>query len=123
MKAHSGPLPAPEDFREYEAVQKGAADRIIKMAERALEAEIRMGYWAAATQFVSMFLGKFFVYALGGVSVFLLINGYEIAALLTGLGPIAQAVASSVDSFKDKEKKPKKKTKTKQAPAPEKTPA
>ncbi len=29
----SGPLPAPEDFKKYEQILPGAADRILKMAE------------------------------------------------------------------------------------------
>jgi len=33
-KFHQGPLPAPEDLFRYEQVCPGAADRIIKMAEK-----------------------------------------------------------------------------------------
>jgi uncharacterized membrane protein len=33
QKSHSGPLPAPEDLAEYDAVCPGAANRIITMAE------------------------------------------------------------------------------------------
>ena len=32
--SYSGPLPKPDDFAKYEAVQQGAADRILAMAEK-----------------------------------------------------------------------------------------
>lgn len=34
MKAHSGPLPAPEDLARYDDLLPGAAERIFAMAER-----------------------------------------------------------------------------------------
>lgn len=34
QKSHSGPLPAPEDFAEYEKALPGSCDRILKMAEK-----------------------------------------------------------------------------------------
>ena len=33
-RSFNGPLPAPEDFKQYESVLPGAADRIISMAEK-----------------------------------------------------------------------------------------
>lgn len=36
--AHSGPLPAVQDFSGYESVLPGAADRIMKMAETSIDA-------------------------------------------------------------------------------------
>ncbi|WP_156358365.1 DUF2335 domain-containing protein [Sphingobium sp. Leaf26] len=33
-RVHSGPLPAPETYAQYEAVHAGAAERILKMAEK-----------------------------------------------------------------------------------------
>lgn len=35
-RSFNGPLPAPEDFKQYESVLPGAADRIISMAEKQL---------------------------------------------------------------------------------------
>jgi len=37
QKSHSGPLPAPEDLAEYDAICPGAANRIIVMAETNME--------------------------------------------------------------------------------------
>ncbi len=39
-RSYSGPLPPPEDLREYESIQKGAADRIIKVLEKQVEHRI-----------------------------------------------------------------------------------
>lgn len=33
-KFHSGPLPAPEDFQHYDEILPGAADRILRLAEK-----------------------------------------------------------------------------------------
>lgn len=38
--SYSGPLPKPDDFAKYESVQKGAADRILTMAEKQQEHRI-----------------------------------------------------------------------------------
>lgn len=48
FKKSSGPLPSPEDFREYEDVLPGAADRILGMAEYQLRHRAsaqKMGLW------------------------------------------------------------------------------
>ena len=37
QKSHRGPLPAPEDFADYERALAGSCDRILKMAERQQE--------------------------------------------------------------------------------------
>lgn len=39
-RTFSGPLPAPEDFAEYEKVLPGATDRIMKMTEKQVEHRI-----------------------------------------------------------------------------------
>jgi uncharacterized membrane protein len=42
VKRHSGPIPSPESFAAYEKVLPGSADRIIGMAERIQQHEIRV---------------------------------------------------------------------------------
>ena len=42
IEFHQGPLPSPADYGAYEAVQSGAADRILKMAEESLAHRHRM---------------------------------------------------------------------------------
>ncbi|MGH8044915.1 MAG: DUF2335 domain-containing protein, partial [Stenotrophomonas sp.] len=37
QKSHSGPLPSPEDFADYERALVGSCERILKMAERQQE--------------------------------------------------------------------------------------
>lgn len=43
MKHHRGPLPAPEDFGQYERVLPGSARQIVDMAIRSLDGRIRAG--------------------------------------------------------------------------------
>lgn len=40
QKSYSGPLPAPEDFAEYEKILPGSTDRILKMAEKQVDHRI-----------------------------------------------------------------------------------
>jgi uncharacterized membrane protein len=107
---YSGPIPPASEFAKYEKVLPGSADRIIAMAETSLKGQIRNTYFTNFIEFVSVFLGKFFVYFLAIVSVYLLMRGKEVAALLTGLGPIATALVNSVQQDK-KKTTPKKKAK------------
>lgn len=42
QKLYSGPLPPPEDFREYEKVLPGTTDRIVTMVEKQTEHRIEI---------------------------------------------------------------------------------
>ncbi len=52
-----------------------------------------------------MLLGKLFVYLLLVVSVYLLLKGKEVAALLAGIAPITTVLLSSVSNNRPKSKK------------------
>jgi uncharacterized membrane protein len=119
MQSYEGPLPPASEFAKYEKVQKGAADRIIGMAEYALSAEIKDRWWHNITVFWSMFSSKVVLVALIGVSVYLIMNGKEIAALLAGIVPLAQ-IFSNID-FSFGKKKQQSKTTTEAKPAPKKS--
>ncbi len=108
---YSDPIPPASEFAKYEHVLKGSADRIIRMAETSLKGQVRNTYFTNFIELVSVVLGKFFVYFLAIVSVYLLMRGKEVAALLTGLGPIATALVSSVTQEKSKSKNKKSKKK------------
>ncbi|TGX80193.1 DUF2335 domain-containing protein [Palleniella muris] len=41
QKVYSGPLPAPEDFAQYEKTLPGATDCILRMTERQIEYRIK----------------------------------------------------------------------------------
>ncbi len=92
LEHYRGPLPKASDFAAYEKVHKGAANRILKMAEKSLGAEVSYGYFDRFVNFVSMLLGKGFLYFLVVVAVYLVIKDKPIAALLAGLAPIISAI-------------------------------
>ena len=85
---HSGPLPRASEFAEYEEVLPGAADRILCMAERSLNAEIKAAYIDRLVLFVSMMLGKAIVYVMIFVSLYLIMHDKKIEALMTGILPL-----------------------------------
>ena len=80
FKKFSGPLPSPDDFREYEDVLPGAADRILGMAEFQLHhraSSQKMGLWIM------------FIVALGFliVSIALAVLAAPVAAVLFPVVP------------------------------------
>ncbi len=104
---HQGPLPPATDFAAYNKVLPGSADRILKMAEREQRAAIRLRRLDWTSQFISMLLGKSFLYVLVGATVFLIVKGKPIEALLTGVAPIASIIYSTF--FGDRKVKGKEK--------------
>ena len=120
MQSYEGPLPPASEFAKYEKVHKGAADRIIGMAEDALKAEIKDRWWHNITVFWAMLSSRALLFILLAVSVVLLLMGQPIAALLTGIGPIIQGLFNIDFTKKGPQQKPsqkkepaKKKVKTK----------
>ncbi len=96
---YEGPIPPAGQIQQYERTLPGAANRIIKMAEDALKAEIRGGYMDRFGALLNLILDRGFLYFLVIIAVYLLLNGYRVEALLAGLVPI---VASVYSSFKKK---------------------
>lgn len=90
VQSYSGPIPPASEIAKYEKVQKGSAKRIIGMAETALDAEIKDRWWHNVTVFWGMLSNKLLLVILLGLSVYLLMNGKEIAALLAGALPLLQ---------------------------------
>jgi uncharacterized membrane protein len=98
-RSHSGPLPAPEDYREYENILPGSADRILKMAEeityahtadikRQTDIEDRNSFWGLIFAFVIVIIVL-------GISFFSLLKGLN----LVGFGIIVAELASLVIAF------------------------
>ena len=102
LQIHQGPIPRAEDLQAYENVLRGSADRIIKMAEREQKGAIRLRWADWFSQFVSMFMGKGFLYFLFGGSIYLAMNGKDAAAVVTAIAPVASIVYSTL--FGDKKK-------------------
>jgi uncharacterized membrane protein len=103
VQIHQGPIPRAEDLAAYERVVKGSADRIIKMAEREQKASIHLRWGDWFSQFMSMLLGKGFLYFLLGVTAYLAIRGKSVAAILTGVAPVASVVYSTLFGEKNKD--------------------
>lgn len=95
LEAWSGPLPTPGDFRAYEDVEEGAANRIMKMAENqmahriALEAKtLDRSFWGLVAGFIIAMTAL-----IGGIIVIL--NEYPWA----GFGIISVDIVSLVSLF------------------------
>ncbi|MBR3248745.1 DUF2335 domain-containing protein [Candidatus Saccharibacteria bacterium] len=98
---YHGPLPPSTEFRKYEDVLPGAADRIMKMAEKSLDAEVEDARRYRVVVFISMLLNKMIIYVLIVLAFILLIMGKNIEAFCTGLLPLIQ-VLSTIDFGKKK---------------------
>lgn len=89
LRAISGPLPPPGVMRGYEDLLPGAADRIMRMAEKAQDEGIRRVRREGAIEA----RGQWFAFALGALALILsaamAFAGYEVAGLVTFLVSIA----------------------------------
>lgn len=85
-------IPNPEVLDRYNEMVPGAADRLLKMAEREQKSQIwlKRGDWL--TQFLSVLLGKGFLWLLAALTYLLAINGKPYYALLTGITPIGSVI-------------------------------
>jgi len=90
--AHEGPLPMASEFAAYEQVLPGSANRILRMAEKSLEAELANMRAARVADLLALLSGRLFLYVLVGVSVYLLVTDRPVGALLAGLAPIVSAI-------------------------------
>ncbi|MBF0698036.1 DUF2335 domain-containing protein [Actinomyces bowdenii] len=95
IQARSGPLPDPAEFAAYEEVLPGSADRILTMAERALEARIEDQHTTARAE-ARAFLGaawavSFFPWLLGVLTIGLMLAGESAVAAVTALVTAATA--------------------------------
>lgn len=109
-EGYEGPLPKASEFAEYEKVHRGAAHRIIRMAERALGAEIFAIRADKISKFVAMLLSRLFLYALLLAAVYLVIQNKPVEAAFAGLAPIVSVIYSTFK--KPEEKKETKKSNT-----------
>lgn len=96
---YSAPLPEASQFERYEKVLLGAADRIIKMAERQSQHRQCLEKWSViGNQFLS-FVGLIFglIVALAGIGggIYLLYHNKTIE----GLGALVLVLAGLVTSF------------------------
>jgi len=118
-REHRGPLPAPEDFKEYENILPGAADRILKMAEEVTYA--KTGELSKRTDIESRnsLIGLMAAIILAllflGMSFFMVLKGYPIAGIIgfiSELGALVYTfVYGSKARYNEKRSKSKKDSK------------
>ena len=90
---HHGPLPRPEDFEAYDRVLRGAADRILRMAEKQAAHRQDLESRALKDDLMKAMMGTILAYITFGGSmlgaVYLLLHDKPIqslAALIVALG-------------------------------------
>lgn len=108
--AYAGPIPSPEDFREYEDVLTGAADRILSMAEREQDDRhesnrMQIRYYYLARIFGQSLFGLVCLAAiLAGAH--LISSGHDISgliSLISGLSILGGSFLYTKHKGKDKE--------------------
>jgi uncharacterized membrane protein len=96
-KTHIGPLPTPEDFKNYEAALPGAAERILAMAEREQHRRLEMNTEGLARSYSLSVRGQMYGFAIAlvglGAAVWMVIAGHDWAGGTVGGGTLVGLVA------------------------------
>lgn len=104
---YSGPLPHPDALARYDEIVPGAAERIIRMAEKEMEHrhenETRLSKNVIRTTFTSIVFAFISVIILSGLVFYSLYKGFDTVAASIAVGSIA-AVAGVFIFFKAKRK-------------------
>lgn len=102
---YSGPLPHPEALERYNQIVPGAAERIIKMAEKEMDHRHKnedvMTRSAIRTTIMSIIFAFVSVLILSGLVFYALTKGFDVVAGSIAVGSIA-AVSSVFIFFKKK---------------------
>jgi uncharacterized membrane protein len=89
QKSYSGPLPAPEDFAEYEKILPGSTDRILKMAEKQVDHRISSDNKIIDNTYRQsgrgQILGAILVVMFGVISLILGLTGHDSLAKYIGV--------------------------------------
>lgn len=92
QKSYSGPLPAPEDFAEYEKILPGSTDRILKMAEKQVDHRISSDNKIIDNTYRQsgrgQILGAILVVMFGVISLILGLTGHDSLAKYIGVTTI-----------------------------------
>jgi uncharacterized membrane protein len=90
IERHRGPLPRPQDLQEYDNVVPGAAERIIRMAEKQSthrqELERKVVFGDSRRAFCGLWVGGFVVLCVLAGAVYLIDRGHDVAgAIIAGI--------------------------------------
>lgn len=108
LKRHIGPLPDGDTFARYESVLPGAADRVIKMAEKEQSHEHAQESRLLRYEALLTLVGQFFGFAIGMAGI---IGGVTLASQdksLVGFGIFFTSLASLVGAYLYRCSKPEK---------------
>lgn len=104
---YSGPLPQPDALAKYDQIVPGAAERIIRMAEKEMDhrhdTENKMTQNAIRTTYLGIIFAFVSVLVLSGSVLYALYKGFDTVAASIAVGSIA-AVAGVFVFFKSKKK-------------------
>lgn len=99
-REHKGPLPAPEDFKEYEDILPGAADRILKMAEEVTYTKTKDIAHKTSIESRNSLTGLIFAFILAllflGMSFFMILKGYPVAGIIAFISELGALVYTFV---------------------------
>lgn len=107
-KTHSGPLPDPETLAAYSEIIPNGAQRIMLMAEKQLEHRMRMEQKVVNGQMMQSNLGQILAFLIGiaslGAATFCVINGFEWAGSILGIGGLTGLVTAFIKGREQQEK-------------------
>jgi uncharacterized membrane protein len=107
---HSGPLPPPEQFAGYEAILSGAAERILRMAEREQEHRHRQEDRIVTGAIRTTYAGQAISASLGAIvcggGIFAIIQGQAIGGAVAVVAALASIVIAFVTGRKAEAKTP-----------------
>jgi uncharacterized membrane protein len=107
-KEHRGPLPAPEDFKEYENILPGSADRILKMAEEVTYSKTKDLAKKTSIENRNSLIGLIFAFTLAllflGISFFMISKGYPLAGIIAFISELGALVYTFVYGSKARSK-------------------
>jgi uncharacterized membrane protein len=99
-REHRGPLPAPEDFKEYEDILPGSADRILKMAEEVTYTKTKDIIHKTSIESRNSLTGLIFAFILAllflGMSFFMILKGYPVAGIIAFISELGALVYTFV---------------------------
>lgn len=103
-KHHSGPLPCPEDYAEYERVLPGSANRILQMAEASLSSfqkltsrNLELDYKEGGRGQIFAFVLALVAILVGGILVYV---GHDIGGSILSVGGLTTLVVAFIQGKK-----------------------
>jgi len=114
VQQYKGPIPSADELEKYEKILPGAADRILKMAEKNVDQEIysrlQQQKIESRDSFISIFATFFTTVFLVGISAYLFLNMQseskfiEFAKFIGAIGTLVTGISTILKIFFGKDK-------------------